>query len=71
MDDAVSFMPSAKRINGKTVKFSIIAKKPGVATADSYNDPYGERGFVSLKFWYGFLLQRPERLAVIRSAAYI
>lgn len=57
--------------DGKTVKFSIISKKPGVATADSYNDPYGERGFVSLKFWYGFLLQRPERLALIRTVAYI
>ena len=57
--------------NGKTVKFKIIAKKPGVQTADSYNDPYGEKGFISLKFWYGFLLQRPERLALVKTPAFI
>jgi len=55
--------------SGSSVKFKIISKKPGASTADSYNDPYGEKGFVSLKFWYGFLLQRPERLAIINTLA--
>ena len=56
--------------NGKTVNFDIITKAPGKQTADAYNDPYGEKGFVSLKFWYGFLLQRPERLALIKTLAF-
>lgn len=66
-----SFSTIGFQTNGKTVKFKIIAKKPGVQTADSYNDPYGEKGFVSLKFWYGFLLQRPERLALVKTVAYV
>jgi len=66
-----SFSTIGFQTNGKTVKFKIIAKKPGVQTADSYNDPYGEKGFISLKFWYGFLLQRPERLAIVKTVAFV
>lgn len=57
--------------NGQTVKFKIVNKKPGAESADVHNDPYGEKGFVSLKFFYGFLLQRPERLQVLWSTAFI
>lgn len=48
--------------------FSIITKVPGreMATKD---DPYGETGFSSLKFYYGFLCKRPERIAVIHTVA--
>ena len=49
-------------------KFSIITKVPGRETA-SYDDPYGETGFSSLKFYYGFLCKRPERIAVIYTVA--
>ena len=54
--------------DGKTVKFKIFHKKPGEATADR-NDPFGEKGFMSVKWWYGFLAERPERLAVLKTAA--
>lgn len=54
--------------DGKQVKFKVIHKKPGEATADR-NDPYGETGFMSIKWWYGFLNQRPERIALIKTAA--
>lgn len=49
-------------------KFSIITKVPGRDTA-TYDDPYGETGFSSLKFYYGFLCKRPERIAVIYTVA--
>lgn len=54
--------------DGKTVKFKITHKKPGTETADR-NDPYGEMGFMSIKWYYGFMVLRPERLAVHYSSA--
>lgn len=54
--------------DGKTVKFKITHKKPGVDTADR-NDPFGETGFMSIKWYYGFLEQRPERIGRILTAA--
>ena len=53
--------------DGKTVKFSINHKKPGKEIAD-LNDPYGEVGFYSIKWYYGFMALRPERLGVIWTA---
>ena len=50
--------------DGKSVKFSINHKKPGSDISD-LNDPYGEKGFYSIKWYYGFLAMRPERLGVI------
>lgn len=52
----------------KDGKFSIITKMPGRDTAD-FSDPYGEKGFSSLKFYYGFLAKRPERICVIHTVA--
>ena len=54
--------------NANSGKFSIITKVPGRETADR-DDPYGETGFSSLKFYYGFLCKRPERIAVIKTVA--
>lgn len=62
-----SFSTIGFQTDGKTVKFKIYHKKPGYETADR-NDPYGEVGFMSIKWYYGFLLLRPERLAVMWSA---
>ena len=50
--------------DGKSVKFSINHKKPGKEIAD-LNDPYGETGFYSIKWYYGFMALRPERLGII------
>jgi N4-gp56 family major capsid protein len=65
---AGSFTTIGFQTDGKNVKFKIYNKKPGEATADR-NDPYGETGFMSIKWWYGFFLQRPERIGLIKTAA--
>lgn len=63
-----SFSTIGFQTDGKTVKFKIKHAKP--ESPESYaNDPYGETGFMSIKWYYGFLLQRPERLAVLKTAA--
>lgn len=65
-DDAFSTI--GFQTDGKVVKFKIITKMPGEATADR-NDPYGETGFSSIKWYYGTLVYRPERIAVAKSVA--
>lgn len=63
-----SFSTIGFQTNGKVVKFEITHKAPGRETADR-NDPYGEKGFMSIKWFYGFFLQRPERIGLIKTAA--
>ena len=63
-----SFTTIGFQTDGKTVKFKIYHKAPGEATADR-NDPYGETGFMSIKWYYGFMVLRPERLAVAKTTA--
>lgn len=63
-----SFTTIGFQTEGKTVKFNIIHKKPGEETADR-NDPYGETGFMSIKWFYGFMALRPERIGLILTAA--
>ena len=47
-------------------KFRVIVKKPGEKTADR-TDPYGKVGFSSIKYFYGFIKLRGERIAVAYS----
>lgn len=63
-----SFSTIGFQTDGKTVKFKITHKKPGADTADR-TDPYGETGFMSIKWHYGFLNQRPERIGLVKTAA--
>ena len=63
-----SFTTIGFQTDGKTVKFKIFHKAPGEATADR-NDPYGETGFMSIKWFYGFMVLRPERIALIKTSA--
>ncbi|WP_289100983.1 N4-gp56 family major capsid protein [uncultured Marinobacter sp.] len=63
-----SFSTIGFQTDGKTVKFKITHKKPGTETADR-SDPYGETGFMSIKWYYGFLLERPERIGLVKTAA--
>lgn len=63
-----SFTTIGFQTDGKSVKFKITHKKPGEATADR-NDPYGEMGFMSIKWYYGFLALRPERIALLLTSA--
>lgn len=63
-----SFTTIGFQTDGKSVKFTVMTKMPGLATADR-NDPYGETGFSSIKWYYGILVKRPERLAVLKTVA--
>lgn len=47
-------------------KFRIIVKKPGTEIANR-DDPYGKIGFSSIKFFYGFIKLRGERMAIAYS----
>lgn len=63
-----SFTTIGFQTDGKTVKFKIKNAKPG--SPESYaNDPYGETGFNSIKWYYGFMGLRPERIALIKTVA--
>lgn len=63
-----SFTTIGFQTDGKTMKFSVMTKMPGMATADR-NDPYGETGFSSIKWYYGILIKRPERLGIVKTVA--
>ena len=60
-----SFTTISFQSDGKSAKFIIKEKRPddNVTT----QDPYGEIGFMSIKWFYGFLAWRPERIGVIWS----
>ena len=63
-----SFTTIGFQTDGKSVKFKITHKAPGEATADR-NDPYGETGFMSIKWYYGFMVLRPERIGLVKTVA--
>ena len=63
-----SFTTIGFQTDGSSVKFKITHKAPGDATADR-NDPYGETGFMSIKWYYGFMALRPERIGLIKTVA--
>lgn len=65
---AESFTTIGFQTDGKTLKFKVTTKMPGEATADR-TDPYGEMGFSSIKWYYGTLILRPERLALVKTVA--
>ena len=50
------------------MKFKITTKMPGEAVAH-HADPYGETGFSSIKWFYGTLILRPERIALAKCVA--
>lgn len=63
-----SFTSIGFQTDGKSVKFTVMTKMPGKETADR-NDPFGETGFSSIKWYYGILVKRPERLALLKAVA--
>lgn len=63
-----SFTTIGFQTDGKSVKFTVMTKMPGKDTADR-NDPYGETGFSSIKWYYGFMVWRPERIALVKTVA--
>lgn len=63
-----SFTTIGFQTSGNTVKFVIKHSKPG--SPESYaSDPYGEKGFMSIKWYYGFMALRPERIALVKTVA--
>lgn len=60
-----SFVTIGFQTDGKSGKFDITTKMPGKDTADK-SDPYGETGFSSIKWYYGILVMRPERIGLIK-----
>ena len=65
---AESFTTIGFQTDGKMTKFKITTKMPGEATADR-TDPYGETGFSSIKWYYGSMILRSERIAVVYTVA--
>ena len=65
-----SFTTIGFQSDAKSMKFKIIHKKPGPEMA-SPADPYGKMGFMSIQWWYGFMVIRPERIALIKTAALV
>lgn len=63
-----SFTTIGFQTDGKTVKFKIMTKRPGEDIANR-DDPYGEVGFMSIKWYYGFMALRPERIAIQKTSA--
>lgn len=61
-----SFTTIAFKTDGKSNKFIMKHKKPGEITRE---DPYGETGVMSIKWYYGFMALRPERIGLIKTAA--
>lgn len=62
-----SFTTIGFETSGKGVKFKIKHVPP--SQNYSSDDPYGETGFMSIKWYYGFMALRPERIALIWSVA--
>ena len=62
-----SFTTIGFQTDGKTVKFSIKHMKPGSEASYTALDPYGETGFYSIKWYYGTMILRPERIALIKT----
>jgi N4-gp56 family major capsid protein len=63
-----SFTTVGFQTDGKSVKFTIYNKKPGEGNATTA-DPYGETGFMSIKWFYATMILRPERIALIKTLA--
>jgi N4-gp56 family major capsid protein len=64
-----SFTTIGFQTDGKSVKFSIKHSKPESNTSYSADDPFGEMGFMSIKWYYGFMALRPERIALVKCVA--
>jgi len=64
-----SFTTIAFNTDGKSAKFTIKHVKPESDVSYGAHDPYGEKGFMSLKFYYGFMPLRPERIALCKTVA--
>lgn len=62
-----SFTTIGFQSDGKSMKFNVKTLMP----SENHNtqDPYGETGFSSIKWYYGTMVLRPERLAIVKTLA--
>lgn len=66
-----SFTNVGFQASGKAFKFKIKHVKPESDISYSKDDPFGENGFMSIKWYYGFMVLRPERIALMKVVAEI
>lgn len=62
-----SFSTIGFQSDGKSGKFNVHTTMPHMNYTTA--DPYGETGFSSIKWYYGTLIKRPERIAVLHTVA--
>lgn len=62
-----SFTTIGFQTDGKTLKFNVKTVMP--SENHSSQDPYGETGFSSIKWYYGCLILRSERIGLIPTVA--
>ena len=62
-----SFSTIGFQADGKDGKFTIKTKMPNMDI--THEDPYAETGLSSIKWYYGILVMRPERVALAYSVA--
>ena len=65
-----SFTTIGFQTDGKTTKFKVYHKKPGKEMVSTV-DPYGQMGIMSIQWYYGSMMLRTERLAIIYSVGRI
>lgn len=63
-----SFNTISFQVSDGAGKFKFMTQKPGKETMGR-DDPYGQVGRTSIQWWYGTMINRPERLAVIYTVA--
>lgn len=63
-----SFATIGFQTDGQSVKFSVSTKMPGKEMI-TREDPYGETGLSSIKWYYGTLIKRSERLGLLKAVA--
>lgn len=64
-----SFVTIGFQTSGEKVKFKIKHVAPESEGSYSKDDPYGELGFMSIKWYYGMMILRPERIALLKCVA--
>lgn len=66
---AESFTTIGFQTDGKDTKFRIKHAPPESDIAYSKEDPFGEEGMTSIKWFYATLMKRPERIGLLYSVA--
>lgn len=63
-----SFTALGFQNDGKKLGINVMTRNYGKEAMD-FNDPYGKIGISSLTWYYGMLIYRPERIAVVKTVA--